>query len=76
MGSESLNWRSAESEMPPPDSNTDPVRSQTHSASQVATTSVGTSKFESVAEHQDYVAYLLSGKIMMMVHGYGKFKDS
>ena len=76
MGSESLNWRSAESEMPPPDSNTDPVRSQTHSASQVATTSVGTSKVESIPEHQDYVAYLLSGKIMMMVHGYGKFKDS
>ena len=74
MGSESLNWRSAESEMPPPDSNTDPVRSQTHSASQVATagTSVGTSKVENVAEHQDYVAYLLSGKIMM-IHDYGKF---
>ena len=63
MGSESLNWRSAEPEMPQPtEYNTDPVRSQTHGPPQVTSTSVVPSKVESVADHQDYVAYLRTGK--------------
>lgn len=62
MGSESLNWRSAESELPPADCNTDPVRSQTYGAPQVPSSSVGSSKVESIAGHEEYVAYLHASK--------------
>ena len=63
MGSESLNWRSTEPEMPPMEYNTEPARNQTHMPPQVTSTSVGpASKVETVADHQDYVAYLRTGK--------------
>jgi len=62
MGSESLNWRSTEPEVPPAECNTESVRSQTHSPSQVAGTTVGSNKVESVADHHDYVAFLRTSK--------------
>lgn len=65
MGSESLNWRSAEPEMPSAECNTEAVnRSQTLDPPQVTVSAgaLGSSKVESVADHQDYVAFLRTGK--------------
>ena len=62
MGAESLNWRATEPEVPPAECNTDPVKSQTHGQPQVAGTTVGSNKVESVADHQDYVAFLRTSK--------------
>ena len=75
LGSESLNWRSAEPEVPPAECNVDPGRSQTHGVPQVPSTSVENRKVESVADHQDYVNFLHTGKEEILIHGKYCFGD-
>ena len=68
MGSESLNWRSTELEVPPVECNTDPVRSLAHGTTQIAPASLESRKVESGADHQDYVNYLRTGKRIIAIH--------